>query len=122
MFNPYINIQESNYRKLQVEEKDKRIFSALQDLWNMCQQDNAVPTQIIFGKDVWRKALKDPIFMRYFKEQDNMALRQSSGLVGYLAEAQVLTDYYKGEFDSFGWSIDPQTILFTIGMPLVGDL
>lgn len=122
MFNPYTNIQESNFKKLLVEEKDKNIFNALQTLWNICRKDNSVPTQIIFGKDVWKKALKDEIFMRFFKEQDNLALRRSSGLVGYLAEAQIITDYYKTEYDNLCWTIDSNTIVFNIGMPLVGDL
>lgn len=127
IFNPYSMNQlampgiSSGFRKITVKEEDIKIFKAMESLWEKCKEYNEVPTQIILGSEVFRKALNDPQFLKYYKELENRDLN-SSGLVGFLTTVQVLTDFYKGQFDNYGWTIEDNVIAFNMGAPLLGDI
>ena len=124
LFNGY-NLQSlglgGDFKKRVVEEGEKNIFRIIQNFYEENKEDFGIPTQIIFGRNVWEKALKDKIFMKYFQPQNNVQL-QKSGLAGYLTNVQILTDYYKDEYSNCGWNIGENSIVFNAGSPLKGDL
>lgn len=102
-------------------EDSKHPFEVLQDLWSQCKEKYEVPTQIIIGSRVFKYLLKDPTWKKYFYPIQATEF-QTLGLVGRLADVDILTDFYIENEESLGWSIDEDEVVFNIGNKLIGKL
>lgn len=107
----------SKYKEL-LDEDDIQVIPTIGKLFKQCRTENNYPTQIVLGKKAFEIALKDLDFQRYFVQSEDPSIRKT-GLVGYLSDVPVYTNFYES---NTGWFMEDEAVLLNVGNRLMGNL
>ena len=104
-----------------MEISNQDLFEILESLWLNCKKNNEYPTQIVFGSNIFAKALRNKRFKEIFFPMKR-TLFQDSGFVGKIQDIEILTDFYIEDESTLSWSIPENVLIFNIGQKLKGNL